>query len=84
MPVWLRKLATHSAYSWHIGEIPGDLGKKILNIPEHHSSPMVALKWPTMRLRILHRKLGFLWCTLHPKKTSIYVNVFESLRALNH
>ena len=33
----------------------------------------------TMHDRI-ERKLGFVWHTLHPKKTSIYVNVFETLR----
>ena len=60
----------------------GDLGKKILNIPKHYSNliPLVALKWPTMRLQIIQRKLAFLWRTLHPTKITIYVSVFESLR----
>ena len=60
----------------------GDLGKKILNIPKHHSNliPLVALRWPTMRLRILQRKLAFLRRTLYPRKITIYVSVFESLR----
>ena len=60
----------------------GDLGKKILNIPKHHSNliPLVTLRWPTMRLRILQRKLAFLRRTLYPRKIAIYVSVFESLR----
>ena len=60
-------------------------GKKILNIPRHHSNlvPLVALDWPTMRLRILHKKLGFLWKHLHPEKKTISVAVFESLRSTN-
>ena len=63
----------------------GDLGKKILNIPKHPSNliPLVALRWPTMRLQILHRKLAFLWRTLYLKIT-IYVTVFESLRGKGH
>ena len=62
----------------------GDLGKKILNIPKNHSNliPLVALRWPTMRLRILQRKLAFLRRTLYPRKITIYVSVFESLREL--
>ena len=65
-----------------IENFQGDLGKKILNIPKHHSNliPLVALRSPTMRIQILYRKLGFLWRILHPKKKSIYVEVFESLQ----
>ena len=41
-----------------IEHFQGDLWKKILNIPKHHSNliPLVALRWPTMRLRILLQK----------------------------
>ena len=58
----------------------GDLGKKILNIPKHYSNliPLVALKWSTIRLQILHRKMAFLWRNLHSKIT-IYISVFKSL-----
>ena len=57
-----------------IEKFQGDLGKKILNIPKHHSN-LIPLDALTMRLR---RKFGFLWCILHPRKGSIYV--FESLQ----
>ena len=68
----------------------GDLGKKILNIPKHYSNliPLVALKWPTMRLRILHRKLEFLWHSYSPPKENITLMSMCSShygeRALNH
>ena len=53
----------------------------MLNISKHHSNliPLVALRWPAMRLRILQRKLVFLRHTLYPRKITIYVSVFESL-----
>ena len=65
-----------------LDQFQGELGKKILNLPKHHSNliPLVALQWPTMRLRILHRKISFLWRLLHPKKVSISVEVFNCLR----
>ena len=68
-----------------IEQFQADLGKKILNIPKHHSNltPLVALQWPTMRLRILLRKLGFLWHLLHPIKESVSVELFRSLLAKN-
>ena len=66
-------------------DFQAELGKKILNIPKHHSNliPLIAMCWPSMRVRILHRKLGFLWRLIHPKKRSISVEVFESLREKN-
>ena len=68
-----------------IEQFQGDLGKKIVNVPKHHANlvPLVALQWPTMRLQILHWMLGFFWHLLHPKKRSICVEAFESLREKN-
>ena len=65
-----------------LDQFQGELGKKILNLPKHHSNLilLVALQWPTMRLHILHRKINFLWCLHHPKKVSISVEVFNCLR----
>ena len=63
-------------------DFQAEIGKRILNIPKHHSNliPLVALHWPSMRLRILQQKLSFLWRLLHPKKTTINVKVMLSLR----
>ena len=41
------------------------------------------MQWPSMRLRILHQKLVFLWHLFHPKKSTISVEVFNSLREKN-
>ena len=42
--------------------LEAEIGKRILNLPKHHSNliPLIALRWPTMRYRILTRKLSFL------------------------
>ena len=53
-----------------LDQFQGELGKKILNLPKHHSNliPLVALQWPTMRLRILHRKISFSGVSSTPKR----------------
>ena len=58
--VCVHPVCLYSSESWLLREstlatlekFQGDHGKKILNIPKHHSNliPLVALKWPTMRL----------------------------------
>ena len=49
------------------------MGKKILGIPKHHANlcPLIALGWPSMRLRILKRKLMFLLRLTRPDNSSI-------------
>ena len=59
-----------------------ELGKRILNLPKYHANqcPLIALRWPSMRLRILKRKIRFLLRLMKPENSSISSKVFCSLR----
>ena len=59
-----------------------EVGEGILNLPKHHSNqcPLIALKWPSMRLRILKRKMIFLLRLMKLENSSISAKVFRSLR----
>ena len=65
------------------------MGKKILGIPKHHANlcPLVALGWPSMRLRILKRKLMFLLRLTRPDNSSISAKeplIAQQCRLLEH
>ena len=59
-----------------------EIGKRILNLPKHHSNliPLIALRWPTMRYRILTRKLSFLHRLMKSQQSTISAKVFESMK----
>ena len=63
-------------------DFQAEVGKKILNLPKHHAnvSVLVALGWPTMRLRILNRKLSSLWKLMNPQYRSISSDIFNLLK----
>ena len=63
-------------------DFQSEIGKRILNLPRHHANlcPLIGLQWPSMRLRVLHRKLGFLWRLMFPHHSSISVEVFNSMK----
>ena len=63
-------------------DFQSEIGKRILNLPRHHVNlcPLIGLQWPSMRLRVLHRKLGFLWRLMFPHHSSISVEVFNSMK----
>ena len=63
-------------------DFQAEIGKKILKLPKHHAnlSTLIALGWPTMRYRILSRKINFLFKLLHPKHKSISSDVFKALK----
>ena len=56
-----------------------EIGKRILNLPKHHSNliPLIALRWPTMRYRILTRKLSFLHRLMKSQQSTISAKVFK-------
>ena len=56
-----------------------EIGKRILNLPKHHSNliPLIALRWPTMRFRILTRKLSFLHRLMKSQQSTISAKVFK-------
>ena len=59
-----------------------EIGKRILNLPKHFANlcPLIFLQWPTMRYRILIRKLGFLHRLLNSPQSSIGAKVFHSIK----
>ena len=59
-----------------------EIGKKILHLPKYHANlcPLIALQWPSMRYRVLIRKLCFLGRLLNPHRNTISVKVFNALR----
>ena len=59
-----------------------EMGRKLLNLPNHcaYLCPLVAFRWPSMRLRIFRRKLGFLRRLMYPQNLSIGAKDFLSLK----
>ena len=58
-----------------------EIGKRILNIPKQYSNlaPLITMRWPYMRLRVLKRKLKFLTKLVKAENRSISSQVFRSL-----
>ena len=63
-------------------DFQAEIGKKILHLPKYHANlcPLIALQWPSMRYRVLIRKLRFLGRLLNPHRNTICVKVFNALR----
>ena len=58
-----------------------EIGKRILNLPKQHSNltHLITMRWPSMRLRVLKRKLKFLTKLAKAENCSISSQVFHSL-----
>ena len=74
----------HYNYYDILESFQAEIGKRILRISKYHTntSTLIGLHWPTVKARILLRKLGFL-AKLLSSESGISTQVFRSLSTNN-